>query len=313
MASSRDNMDSTLAVKWFCAVTLTALLVTGCKPSGMAPVQPNNAEAARTNYYFVKGVLRSGIRPDGRSVVIEHEEIPNYMPKMTMPFYLKDTNDVAPFAVGDILHFRIVDTPDAAWIDQITKVGVATNNPATNRTFRLVREVDPLVPGDVMPNYSFTNELGKSITLADYKGQAYGLTFIFTRCQYPEFCPKMSGNFAKVAQAMTADPNAPTNWHLFTITFDVEYDTPKVLQSYSKQWRADPARWSFLTGALIDIDAITEQFGLVFPKSDTGFGFDHTMRSAIVDAQGKVFTNFIGNEWKPEEFAAALKEAAKRR
>jgi protein SCO1/2 len=265
----------------------------------------------RQQVYPVKGVVEE-VRPDGRTVVIAHEEIPGYMPAMTMPLRVKDTNELTGIQPRDILEFRMVVTRDDGWIEGLTRIGVAppTNQVQFQRTFRRVREVEPLAVGDTMPNYTFTNELGRVVQLADFRGQAYAFTFIFTRCPFPVYCPRMAENFQAASRLLRADRAAPTNWHLFSITFDVDYDTPERLRAYAQRYNYDPARWSLLTAALMDIDAITEQFGVVFPRSETGIGFDHNLRTVVVDAAGRVHRIFIANEWKPQELVAALKEAA---
>lgn len=262
--------------------------------------------------YPVRGVVEE-VRPDGRTVVIAHEEIPGYMPAMTMPLRVKDTNELAGIQPRDILEFRMVVTRNDGWIEGLTRIGVApsTNQAQFNRTFRRVREVEVLTVGDAMPDYTFTNELGRVVRLADFRGRAYAFTFIFTRCPFPLYCPRMAENFQAASRLLLADRAAPTNWHLFSITFDVDYDTPERLRAYARRYNYDPARWSFLTAALIDIDAITEQFGVVFPRSETGIGFDHNLRTVVVDAAGRVHRIFVANEWKPAELAGALKEAAR--
>lgn len=282
-----------------CVVLAFALAGAGCKP--------------RERAYSVKGVVEE-IKPDGRTAIIAHEEIPGYMPAMTMPFRVKNTNELAGINPRDILQFRMVVTEDDGWIEKVTRIGVAppTNAAHLDRAFRRVREVEPLNVGDPMPDYTFTNELGRVTRLADFQGGAYAFNFIFTRCPFPLFCPRMSENFQTTARQLKADRAAPTNWHLFSITFDVDYDTPERLRAYAQRYNYDPARWSFLTAALIDIDAITEQFGLVFPRTETGIGFDHNLRTVVVDAAGRVHRVLLGNEWKPEELTAALKEAAGR-
>jgi protein SCO1/2 len=279
------------------AVALAILLTTGCQP--------------RQQTFAVKGIVEE-IKPDGRTVIIDHEEIPGYMPAMSMPFRVKNTNELNGVKPRDILQFRMVVTEDDGWIEDLTRLGVAppTNAAQLNRTFRRVREVEPLNVGDAMPDNTFTNELGKVVRLADFQGSAYAFTFIFTRCPFPIYCPRMAENFQTVARQLKADRAAPTNWHLLSITFDVDYDTPERLRAYAQRYNYDPARWSFLTGALIDIDAITEQLGLVFPRSEAGIGFDHNLRTVVVDATGRVHRIFLGNEWKAEELTAALKEAA---
>jgi protein SCO1/2 len=261
--------------------------------------------------FSVKGVVEE-VKPDGRTAIIAHEEIPGYMPAMSMPFRVKNTNELAGVRPRDILQFRMVVTEDDGWIEQVTRIGIAppTNSSQMDRTFRRVREVEPLQVGDAMPDYAFTNELGKVVRLADFKGRAYAFNFIFTRCPFPLFCPKMAENFQSAARQLKADRAAPANWHLLSITFDVDYDTPERLCAYARRYNYDPARWNFLTAALIDIDAITEQFGLVFPRTQTGIGFDHNLRTVVVDAAGRVHRVFLGNEWQPEELVSALKEAA---
>ena len=301
----------TKIVQWLSAFAVGLLLsapVTGCKP--------------KPQTFYVKGVVKE-LKPDGKTAIIEHEEIPDYMPKMTMPFEVKSPKELAGVQPNDLVHFRLVVTKDDAWIDQVTRAGTAgpssrTSTSLTNTApvphVRLVRDVEPLKVGDAMTDYTFTNEFGKPVRLADMKGKAYAFTFIFTRCPLPMYCPRLSDNFKNVAARLAAQADAPVNWHLFSISFDVEHDSPAVLQNYAKRYNYDPARWSFLTGKVIDIDAITEQFGLYFARTEgNNFVFDHNMRLVIVDAAGKVQSVIVGNEWKPEEVVSELIKGAKAR
>ena len=175
-------------------------------------------------------------------------------------------------------------------------------------TFRRVREVDPLNVGDPLPDYPFTNTLGQAIHLGQFKGKALALTFIYTRCPFPNFCPRMSANFGDACKKLAALPEAPKNWHLLSISFDPEFDTPEMLKGYARRYNSDTNHWSFASGALIDIDAITEQFGLIFPRE--GVGFNHNLRTVVVDAQGKVQKVFTGNEWTVDDFVAEMIKAA---
>jgi protein SCO1 len=255
------------------------------------------------------------VMPDKNKVRIAHEEIPGYMGAMTMPFDVKNPSELSGIKPGDSVSFRMVVTDDDGWIENITRL--STNNPqpvaASPETFRRVREVEPLQIGDKMPEYHFTNEMGQAVSLSDYKGQAVALTFIFTRCPFPTFCPRMSSNFRETYKHLESMPNAPTNWHLLTITFDPQYDTPAVLKKYAEKEKADPKRWNFLTGELIDITAIAEQFGLLFwrPEPKDPLGISHNLRTVVIDADGKVFKVLKENEWKPEELAQYIVEASK--
>ncbi|MBC8003739.1 MAG: SCO family protein [Opitutaceae bacterium] len=278
----------------------------GAKPAGTGAVTTN---AAPPKTFLVKGVVKS-INPDGLSVTIQHEEIPDYMPAMTMPFDVKDRNELTGIAAGDAVSFRLLATEDDGWIDQVKKTSEPVKVPEPRPLTRRVREVDPLSVGDTMPNYPFTNELGKAVSLADFKGNAVAFTFIFTRCPFPDFCPRLSQNFAGAFKQLKEMPNGPKNWKLLSISFDPEFDTPKTLRAYAERYKYDPGYWSFLTGELIEIDAITEQFGLMFPRSQEGVGFDHNLRTVVIDAQGKVQAIFKGSSWKAEELVTEMVTAA---
>ena len=178
-----------------------------------------------------------------------------------------------------------------------------------NAPIRIVRDVEPLDVGDLLPDYRFTNQVGQAVSLSQFRGQALALTFIFTRCPFPTFCPLMSNNFQKAQDALLANPNAPTNWHLLTISFDPEFDTPGQLKAYAARQHADPARWDFLTGTLVDITALSEQVGLQFWRDPAG-GINHNLRTVVVDARGRVQKIFIENKWTVEELTDEIIKAA---
>lgn len=279
-------------------------------PGGPAARQTTtNAAAAAPQIFLVKGVVKK-LDPDGKTVSIKHEEIPGYMPAMTMPFTARDTNELRDLQAGDEVSFQMHVTATDGWVQNIIKTG-ATNIPApvTHQSFRQVRDVDPLSVGDKMPNYTFTNELGRIAAFDQFKGQALALTFIFTRCPFPTFCPRMSAHFSEACKRMASATNGPTNWHFFSITIDPEFDTPQRLQTYAKGYRYDPAKWNFLTAAMIDIDAITEQFGLEFTY-DKGT-INHKLRTAVIDAQGKIRQIYYGNEWKVDDLVEEVTKAAR--
>jgi protein SCO1/2 len=235
------------------------------------------------------------------------------MDAMTMPFEVKNTNELRGITAGDTVSFRMLVTDNDGWIDSIRKLDVPkTNAPALPPNMRIVRDVEPLNIGDAVPEYHFTNQLNQPVSLSQFRGKALAITFIFTRCPFPTFCPLMENNFRAVQDKLLQADNAPTNWHLLTISFDPEYDTPERLGNYSLAQRARPAHWSHLTGELIDITAIAEQFGLQFWKEPgAGANISHNLRTAVIDTRGKVQKIFTENKWTPEELTEELVKAAK--
>lgn len=269
--------------------------------------------AASTNRqtFQVKGVVKELLGSE-KKVRIAHEKIPDYMEAMTMVFDVKDAKELEGLGVGDEVEFRMVVTDDDGWIERISKTGKTTEVlTALPSAVRLARDVEPLEVGDLMPQYRFTNETGQAISLEDCKGRPYVFTFVFTRCPFPTYCPRMSMRFNEAYQGLTNNAAAPKGWHLFSITIDPEYDTPQVLKNYAQAYTYDPTRWNYLTGSLIDITAIGEQFGLQFyrPNPDQPAGINHNLRTVVVNAAGRVQAILVGNEWTAEELIAEMLKA----
>jgi protein SCO1 len=287
------------------SAALLAALGLSCRPNVRTP----SASSSAQQIYQVKGVVREVI-PEKKKVRIEHEDIPGYMQKMTMLFDVKNAAELAGLQPNDPVSFRMIVTEDDGWIDQIKKTGSTSTVPSVTEAMRRSREVEPLAVGDSMPEYRFTNQLGQVVRLSDFQGQAYALTFIFTRCPFPTFCPQLSKSLQQTQATLESMPNGPTNWHLFSITIDPQFDTPTVLQDYAKRHRANPRHWSFLTAALIDIDAIGEQFGLQFWRPSPDALPNHNVRTVVVNAAGRVPWITPENEWKPEALAQQIVNAA---
>lgn len=292
---------------------LLALTLWGCKPvtpPATTPPPVTHTVVAPTNQqaYQVKGVIKQLI-PEKKRARITHEKIPGYMEAMTMLFDVKDARELEGLQTNDVVEFRMVVTDDDGWIEHVKRVGTASVvGTSLQDEVRAARVVDELKVGDVMPDYTLTNDAGRAFQLTGYRGGALGITFIFTRCPFPTFCPRMSGNFAAAERQLLALPNGPTNWHLLSLTFDTEYDTPRVLKPYATQYRKDAARWTFATGDLVDITAIGDHFGQMFWRD--GAGFNHNSRTVVLDPRGRVFKVFDGNEWKVADFVGAMVEAA---
>lgn len=266
------------------------------------------AESPQPDTYQTKGVVRS-VKTNENSVVIAHEEIPGYMEAMTMPFSVKDPQELAGIKPGDTITFRVNVLETEGWIDRLVKVdNILTNTVSPSQeTFHISPMVEELKVGDKLPNYTFTNEFNKVVSLEQFRGKAVAFTFIFTRCPFPDFCPRLNNYFSEAARLLSMRPNGPYNWHLLSISFDIKRDTPAVLLDYARKFRYDPSSWSFLTSDLITVESLGEHFGLTFWKE--GESISHNMRTVVLNPEGRVHHIFIGNKWKPSELAAEMLEA----
>jgi protein SCO1/2 len=286
---------------------VAVLTVVGCSRPA-SPGERLRNDAWQT--FQVTGVVME-VEPEKKLVRIKHDEIPGYMKAMIMPFDVKDTNELAGIEPGHPVSFRMTVGETEAWIDQIRITGAKTNVLPTSGAFRVVRDVEPLSEGDLLPLYQFTNQFNQPVSTAQFKGKALAIEFIFTRCPYPTFCPLVIRNFQETQTKLLGMPNAPTNWHLLTLSFDPEFDTPGVLKTYAERHSYRPEHWTFATGALIDVTAIAEQFGLTFWR-DAGGIINHNLRAVVIDPQGRVQRILPGNEWTSDELVAELVKAAAR-
>jgi protein SCO1 len=288
---------------------LVPLALVSCKDANSPATSQRPTASTNQQTFQVKGVIQE-LKPGGKSVVIKHEEVPNYMPGMTMPFDVKDAKELAGLQKGDAVSFRMIVTDTDGWIDHITKLATpAPAEPVSRPMIRVMRDVPPLNVGDPLPEYHFTNELGKTVSTSQFKGQAIAFTFFFTRCPFPTFCPFLANSFGEAQKKLLATPNAPTNWRLLSISFDTDADSPETLKTYATGYKYNPEHWSFLTGDLTDITALGDQVGEFFGRDDTG-SISHNLRTVVIDAQGRVQKVLVGNEWTSDELVAEIIKAA---
>ncbi|MGV3773971.1 MAG: SCO family protein [Verrucomicrobiales bacterium] len=270
------------------------------------PASPLVQTGGHTNYYAVTGVVET-VSHDLTSAKIAHEEIPDYMEAMTMTLPVKDTNEFKGIMAGDKITFRMIATDDDGWIDQVKRIASGSS---TKQSSAVAEEPDEpiqfLQVGDTIPDLVLTNQFGKEIKLSDYRGKALAFTFIFTKCPFPIYCPRMNYNFTDAQAELSSNPNA-TNWHLISISFDPKNDTSAVLESYAKRYKYNPDKWTFATGPEDRIRRFGASFGLTFMRK--GGTIDHNLRTVVVDGSGKVTKIFSNNEWKPAELVSAVNQA----
>lgn len=288
---------------------LCLLMLVGLTACGRNVATHPTATPKPVKHYEVRGVFKEA-RDEGRKAVIAHDRIPGYMEAMTMTFDVRDTNGLRGLVSGDVIQFRMSVTDDDGWIDQISKIG-------STRTTNIAAAVPPpaatpkpweaeLAVGSQMSDFTLTNQWGKTISLADYRGSTLVITFIFTRCPFPVYCPRMNQNFEQVQRTLLAE--APKSaWQLLSISFDPEYDTPERLAAHAKGFNADPARWNFATGTETEIRRMAASLGLAFWKE--GASFNHNLRTAVIGSEGKLEALFRNNEWKPSELVETMKKS----
>jgi protein SCO1/2 len=264
-------------------------------------------ETARPQGFSARGVVQSVNRDAGR-IVIRHEAISNYMAAMTMPFKVKAAGELAGVAAGDIISFQLHVTETESWVDQIVKTGTAPpaeNKPAAGPKMVVTPAVHAARP---LLDYKFTNELGQAVSLNDFRGQALAITFFYTRCPLPDYCPRLSKNFQAASEQLAAMSGGPTNWHFLSISFDPEFDSPPMLKAYAESYQYDPARWSFLTGPADKIAELARVAGVTYQAE--GNIINHDFRTLIIDARGQLQMVFPTSGDLSDQIVAEMLKAA---
>ena len=260
------------------------------------------AEREPQNSYRLQGQVIS-IEAPRRSLTIKHSEIKGLMPAMTMPYTVKDERLLSGLTSGDLVDATLVIVSNDAYLTAITKTGQAPleKPPADAPMPSASSGPKPLEPGEEVPNASFVDQDGRKRVFNSFRGSPVVMTFTYTRCPLATFCPLMDRHFATL-QTSLGEGAAAAHVRLVTVSFDPAADTPPVLKQHAKALKADPARWTFLTGDQNEIDRFAARFGVAVTRAPNDpRDITHNLRTVIIDAAGKLVKTYVGNEWTPEQ------------
>ena len=265
-----------------------------------------SAEETGNPRYELSGKVIS-IDGDSNRLTIAHEEIPGFMQAMTMPFAVRDPSELNGVSPGDEVEATLVVSDERSWLQDLVVRQKGTGDPP------------PLPPipgepilGEPVPDFTLVNQDGEPIRIEQYRGQALVITFIYTRCPLPEFCPRMTGHFAMLDMALQEEPTLHSKTHLLTVSFDHEYDTPAVLREYAStkipEHSGSFEHWELATGSKEEILAITKYFGLTYVLELDNF--IHSLRTGVIDPEGRLREVYRGNDWEPNDVLADLRRIA---
>ena len=260
--------------------------------------------------YHLRGKVVSTDAAHG-IVVLDHEAIPGFMEAMTMPYQLKDPSVVSELHPGDVITADVLvqkSAEETVVLDHIVVVGQARPD------YRPAVFYHVPTPGDKVPDFTLRNQDGRAIHLGQFKGKMLLLTFIYTRCPLPNFCPLVTRNFAAIDRQLAANPVLYAKTHLMCVSFDPEHDTPERLRAYGATYIGSDAKnafvhWDFATPAQPVLLEMAKFFnvGITHGANDT---ITHTLSTTLIGADGKVAQFYPGNEWTPEQVLADVKKLA---
>jgi protein SCO1/2 len=283
------------------AIGLALLAVTGCTRKA-----PPEAVAGPREFGLTGEVV--GFAPERKTVIVHHEEIPGYMPPMTMEFAFEPA-DRAKLVEGKMFRAKLVDDGegnlrlhsiepvDALKEREVRAAAALLRQDTSIRGKSAYREV-----GETVPTFTLYNQDGEVVPISRFRGQRVVLNFIYTRCPIATMCPASTQRMLELQQAAKA--KGVQNLQLVSITLDPAYDTPGVLHGYAAARGIDTANFMFLTGPEGAVRDLLHQFGVIVQPGDAYL--KHTLATLLIDEKGKIIHRVDGTQWRPAEFLDRL-------
>ena len=252
--------------------------------------------------YEVTGLVLTVDIPH-RTVLVSHDPIPGFMDAMTMPYRVDNPRVLDTLKAGEKIEFTLVVGKTSSYITNVhvREYDSWERDPAQNRRLALLDEAmrskagsaSTLSIGQTVSDFSLVDQTNRPVTLSEFRGKVVAITFIYTRCPLPDYCVRLSNNFAQLQKRFNT--RMGRDLVLLSITFDPDHDSPDVLAKYAETWKANVDGWRFLTGTLSNVKQVCGMFGMNF-WPDEGL-LTHSLHTAIVDREGKLVANIEGNQF----------------
>ncbi len=280
-----------------------SLLVIGCHKQ---PQPTETSDDSSFKVYPLRGKILATDPATGQ-VTIAHEAIPGYMEAMTMEYKLRDSRIIGDLHPGDMVtaDLMISQLPQGGvYVDHFVVIGQAKPD------YKPAVQFHVPAPGDVVPDFKLTNENGKPIHLHAFRGKAVLLTFIYTRCPLPNFCPRVTRNFAVLEKSLLQNKPLYARTHLICASFDPVNDTPARLKSYGQEYIGsdDPnafAHWDFAVSSKQGLAPLAHYFDVGITDEADGT-ITHTLSTTLIGPDGKVVKFYPGNDWTAQELLTDL-------
>ncbi len=272
-----------------------ALSCAACRPAG--------------RHYELKGQILA-VDPTRQELTIKHQDIPGFMPGMTMAFKVGDRRLMDDRIAGELVTATLVVNDSEVHLRAVTRTGFSAveDGHATTRVMDLVE------PGRPVRDAALVDETGTRRRLADWRGRVLAVTFVYTRCPLPNFCPLLDRHFKAVQTQVQQDGSLRDRVQLLSVSFDPDHDSPEVLAKRAAALGVDPAVWHFLTGERETVETFAAQFGVsVVRDTSPPDAIEHNLRTAIIDGEGTLVTTLSGSEWTPGDLVAELRRARAKR
>ncbi len=172
---------------------------------------------------------------------------------------------------------------------------------------KLVPKPAVLRPGEVVPNFAMTTQDGKPLELSDLRGNVVVLTFIYTRCPLPDYCPAIDKKFRRLADRLGAVKGRAEGVRLLSVSFDPEHDTPEALRKHAELVGAREPLWTFAVASHAELRKVAERLGLVYGPMPNEIV--HNLCTAVIAPDGtlaRLEVGTAGKSWEPDDLLGTI-------
>ncbi|MGB2629591.1 MAG: SCO family protein [Candidatus Acidiferrum sp.] len=259
-------------------------------------------QSAQEKRYPIQAEVISS-NPERQMITVKHGDIPGLMPAMTMSYMVADIKQIQGLGPGDRISADLVVSDSKGRLENIVLVSKGEGKPSPGTSQRLPEK------GETVPDFAFLNQNGKPIHIKDYLGKTLLVTFIYTRCPLPDYCPRMNENFRQIQAILREQSGSLEKASFLSISFDPEHDTPAVLKHYASIYNhATPtgqlADWQFAVPSAKDLPEVAYFFGLVYQPGNAQIV--HSLSTTLIGPTGKIENFYPDNDWIPADVAQAI-------
>lgn len=262
----------------------------------------NSKPAQPSQRFHLRGKVVS-VDVGNHSAAIDHDAIPGFMDAMTMSYPIPDKKVLSTLKPGDEITADVVVIDTVPHLENVVVVNQAGKpDPANSSTFHMPQ------PGDAVPDFALVDQNNKRISFRSYRGDALLVTFIYTRCPFPDFCPKVSNYFAQIYATLRNGSAHDSKIRLLSVSFDPVHDTPAVLRQYAASFRRITGtdrpfdRWEFASVPKTELPKVAKFFGLYYSGQDDQIV--HSISTSLISPDGKIVAWFHDNDWQPQAILA---------
>lgn len=299
-------------MKTYAVFAFVMLIAAGCSRRESAPAAGEKAKGdvatAPASYPLTGEVLSVDVTR--KVLIVKHEDIPGYMPAMTMEFAVSEAElaaakpgqriraEMIPVS-GGVFQLEKIWPNDKAADDTITKSALMLRQDTHSRGKNVYREV-----GETVPDFALYDQEGRVVRISQFRGKQVMLNFIFTRCPVATMCP--AATLKMMSAQKLAREAGVSNIEFISITLDPTYDTPAILKEYAAVRGIDTANFSFLTGPDKAIKDLLTQFGVI-AEFENDF-LKHTLTTLLIDEKGTIIHRADSSVWEPGDFVAKMRK-----